>query len=292
MGNLVAARASRKRPGKTTGSNAMFQNAARDFLERVPPLQKTAFAAWVASLKTKNVVLDFAVRKLGYEPHSLSDRGQDKWVIEEIFNGKMGGFFLDLGAADGFSESNTYVLEKRYKWNGICIEPHPVLFDRLVNRYKRSCTVVSCAVDAERGSQEFVLAGQMSGLITEDSDNSEKRRPELIGTARAQGRTRVVETLPLVDLLDRYEAPTQIDYFSFDVEGLETRILRNFNFDKYVFLALTIERPTPELNDNLFRNGYHFVRNSLYDTFYIHESLPNFSEVRRESFQQLPPKSF
>lgn len=269
-----------------------IQNRLRDAVERWPVLRKPAYAAWVVGMKSKNVCLDLAVRRLGYLPRSLSDRGQDRWVINEVFPGKSNGFFLELGAADGFSESNTYVLEKRYGWNGICIEPHPDLFDALVNKYKRSCTCVPKAVDATRGSVEFVLSGQTSGLINDEADNSPTKRADLIDAARAEGRVTVVEALPLAELLDEYGAPSVIDYFSFDVEGLETRILREFPFDRYTFLAITIERPTPELNELLFSNGYHFVRNSLYDTFYVHESLPGFSEIEREPFEQLPLKDF
>jgi len=268
------------------------QNRLRKGLDRWPVFRKPAYAVWVGAMKSKNVLLDLAVRKLGYLPRSLSDRGQDRWIIDEVFPQKTSGFFLELGAADGFSESNTYVLEKRYGWSGICIEPHPDLFDALVNRYKRSCTCVPFAVDSERGSVEFVLAGQTSGLLTDESDNSPTKRPDLIDAARAQGRIKVVEALPLEELLGRYSAPEVIDYFSFDVEGLETRILRNFPFDRYTFLAITIERPTPELNALLFSHGYHFVRNSLYDTFYVHETLPNFAQIKREPFEQLPVKDF
>lgn len=81
-----------------------------------------------------------------------------------------------------------------------------------------------------------------------------------------------------------------IDFFSFDVEGAETRILRNFPFDRWRFLALCIERPTPELNSLLFRNGYLSVRNSRYDTFYVHESLPASATIRRDPFEQIPAK--
>lgn len=269
-----------------------LQNRLRKIVERTPLLRRPAYALWIGLMAAKNFVLDIAVRKFGYVPHRLSDRGQDRWIMHEVFPGKKGGFFLELGAADGFSESNTYVLEKRHQWRGICIEPNPVLFDALVHRYRRTCTCVQVAVDATKGSLEFVLDGQTSGLVTAESDNAPDRRGRRLDSARSGGRVRIVETLPLADVLERHGAPHVIDYFSFDVEGLETRILRDFPFDRYTFLAVTIERPTPELNELLFKNGYRFVRNSLYDTFYVHESLPNFANLLREPFEQLPPKTF
>ena len=59
------------------------------------------------------------------------------------------------------------------------------------------------------------------------------------------------KTKTLEKILDENNAPEVIDYFSLDVEGAETEILRNFNFNKYTFLCLTVERPTPELNNLL-----------------------------------------
>jgi hypothetical protein len=137
-----------------------------------------------------------------------------------------------------------------------------------------------------------VLSGTTSGLVTDESDNSPSRRPQLIDRARARGQVKFVEAMPLEELLDKYCAPRVIDYFSLDVEGLETRILRDFPFNRYTFLALTIERPTPELNALLFGQGYQFVRNSLYDTFYVHETLPNLGRIKRAPFEQLPAKDF
>ena len=33
------------------------------------------------------------------------------------------GYFIELGAYDGITLSNTYLLEKKFKWKVICIEP-------------------------------------------------------------------------------------------------------------------------------------------------------------------------
>lgn len=265
---------------------------ARKLLDRLPFLHSFAYFLFVRYLKTKNWIMEKLVFWFGYVPRSLSDRGQDRWVIREIFDCKVGGFFLDLGAADGFSDSNTYVLEKRYAWSGICIEPNPILYEQLVNHYKRQCICAPEAVDAQKGTLEFVMHGQLSGLNVSESDIGANQRPDILDAARRNDQVIEVETMPLIELLERYDAPEVIDYFSLDIEGLETRIMRDFDFSRYKFLTLTVERPTPELNEILFANGYYFVKNSLYDSFYIHESLPNFDDVPRKPFEQLPSKRF
>jgi hypothetical protein len=48
--------------------------------------------------------------------------GQDLEVVRHYDN-KEGGFFVEVGANDGISISNTYLLETRYNWKGICCEP-------------------------------------------------------------------------------------------------------------------------------------------------------------------------
>ena len=38
------------------------------------------------------------------------------------------GFFIEVGANDGYNQSNTYYLEKILDWRGILVEPIPELF--------------------------------------------------------------------------------------------------------------------------------------------------------------------
>lgn len=261
-------------------------------VEKFPILQKPAYWGYIAMVVAKNRSMRFAMDNLGYEPKSVSDRGQDLWVINEVFAGKRNGYFVEMGAADGFNDSNTYILEKRFGWRGLLIEPNPVNYARIKGASKREATAVPLAVDPVPGKLEFMVDGQRSSLLVDEADNMTDRRAEKLARFRAQGKIVTVETMPLDAIFDRYGSPEAIDYFSLDVEGSETRILRDFPFHRYRFLSMTIERPTPELNEILFQNGYHFVKNSLYDTFYVHESNPRFGQIEKQPFEQLPPKLF
>lgn len=224
----------------------------------------------------------------------ISQKGQDKWVIEEIFKGKEKGFFVDLAATDGVKLSNTYILEKYYGWTGICIEPNPDFYASLIQN--RSCLCVNDCIDSQEKIVEFRFDnGELGGIISDDTDNCIKYRNEQIKKARHEKKTAFLKTKKLDTVLDENSAPKIIDYLSLDVEGSETRILSNFPFEKYIFLALTIERPTPQLNQILFKNNYVFVQNSKlmpYDSFYVHKSIPNFDAIKKEPFSQVPPKDW
>ena len=223
-----------------------------------------------------------------------SQKGQDKWVIEDVFKGKKNGFFIELGATDGINLSNTYILEKYFDWKGICIEPNPEFYSQLL--INRNCICVNDCIDAQEATAEFRFDNkELGGIVGEDTDNCMKYRSQEIKNLRANNQIFILNTKTLQQVLVEHNAPKIIDYLSLDVEGAETRILGNFPFNKYIFLSMTIERPTPLLNRTLFDNGYVFVQNSKvmgYDSFYIHQSIPNFESIEKETFVQVPPKNW
>lgn len=61
---------------------------------------------------------------------SFAQWGQDEEVIQ-YFKGKQLGTYLDIGANDGVTNSNTYALERYFGWSGLMIEPLPNLIDSL-----------------------------------------------------------------------------------------------------------------------------------------------------------------
>lgn len=216
--------------------------------------------SWVE--KYRNFWSNNIIHNVNYRPN-LSQIGQDSWVINEVFYQKKGGFFLEIGSADGIYINNTYLLEKRYDWKGICIEVNPQTFQKL--QVNRKCTCLNVCIDDNEGEVDFILSGLFSGIIDENTDNKQY-----------EGDIIKVKTFPLVDILKKHNAPKIIDYFSIDVEGAETRILRNFPFDEYRFLSLTIERPKEEIQELLLKHGYILIKRIPgMDDFYIHKSIQN-----------------
>jgi FkbM family methyltransferase len=147
-----------------------------------------------------------------------SQAGQDKWVID-FFKEKQDGFFLDIGAFDGVDISNTYVLEKKYNWKGVCIDADPINFEAL--NKSRSCICIHTAISKESKLVNFRPAGA-GGEINEN------------GSLQIQTRT-------LSDVLLEVNAPKTIDYISLDIEGAEYDALLAFPFDEHEFIIMTVE---------------------------------------------------
>jgi len=189
---------------------------------------------------------------------------QDYWVIDDVFDFKKNGFFIELAAGDGIKLSNTYLLEKKYNWNGICIEANNNSFKKL--KANRNCICINACVDDSVKTVKFTPVGKeiIGGIIDSDTDNK-----CLMGS----GKFEYKKTVPLVDIFIEYNAPRIIDYFSLDVEGAEYRVLKNFPFNKYIFLAMNVERPNKQLVELLRKNGYLKVGSNFADKLFIHKDF-------------------
>jgi len=197
---------------------------------------------------------------------TLSQLGQDFWVFGEVFNEKNDGYFVDIGSSDGIFFNNTFLLEKRYQWHGICIEADP-------NSFKDLCIVrhVPCfnaCVDSQEGEVDFIEGFLVGGIIDENTDN--KPSP----TQPYKNNIIKLKTKTLASILDSVNAPHVIDYLSIDVEGSEDRILSGFPFSEYTFRCMTVERPKQPLRDELTKNRYLSIKEiPNLDVFYVHESF-------------------
>lgn len=51
-----------------------------------------------------------------------SQYSQDKFLNENFFKNKKNGVFIDIGAHDGITMSNSFFYEKQLGWDGLCVE--------------------------------------------------------------------------------------------------------------------------------------------------------------------------
>ena len=78
--------------------------------------------------------------------------GQDAWVLEKA---GAGGYFVEAGAHDGVSHSNTVALERHHGWRGLCVEANAKL-RALVTR-RRSCAISGAALAGDDGRAEILF---------------------------------------------------------------------------------------------------------------------------------------
>ena len=55
-----------------------------------------------------------------------------------------GGFFIECGALDGETRSNTLVLEQELGWKGLLVEAGPRNYDTLLTKHRKAWSVQAC----------------------------------------------------------------------------------------------------------------------------------------------------
>jgi FkbM family methyltransferase len=172
-------------------------------------------------------------------------------IYQDIFvyffsNVKRKGFFIEIGAADGVNISNTYLLEKKFYWDGIICEPNPV--HKLSNLINRKAILDTNIIDYKDFNKKYFY---MNDDTFNSSINKNKKYKKKI----------YLKTISLNFLLNKYKCPRTIDYISIDTEGNEYSILRNFNFKKYNVKIFTIEH---NFNNSKRKNIFRIMKKNNY----------------------------
>ncbi|ADQ79284.1 methyltransferase FkbM family [Paludibacter propionicigenes WB4] len=198
---------------------------------------------------------------------------QDKFV-DIYFKKKDNGFFLDIGAYDGVSFSNSYFLEKERGWAGICIEPNPVVFVQLkINRLSQNYNV--CISDTE-GSVVFRKVVGYSEMLSGILEFMDQKHIDRINDECAKYNSNFedirVESKNLNAILKSNNI-RHIDYLSIDTEGAESTIIKSIDLNEINIEFLTIENndSSDELRFYLKDKGYKCIK-SVTDDFFIKTS--------------------
>jgi len=171
---------------------------------------------------------------------AFAQYGQDLWVLRRL-GWLKGGFFVDVGAAEGHVHSNSYLLEKCFGWNGICVEAQPKFVQRL-REVRRRCKIVQCAVTREDSAYVvFNVASEatISGLQQHNEQHAARLDVEPFKV--------LTEGQSLFSILRQHNVSV-VDYLSVDVEGAELAVLQ----------GLGLQRPgAAEVRLVGFENDYH-----------------------------------
>jgi len=203
---------------------------------------------------------------------SYSQIGQDLEVIKS-YNNKENGFFIEIGASDGINLSNTYLLETQYKWNGICCEPIPNNFEKLVKNRPNSICYDKAVYNNSGLTLNFDIANNCD-LLSGISDHIDAHKSYVDNNKDIIQ----VQSISLLDVLHNANAPSFIEYMSLDTEGSEFEILKNFDFEKYTFGLIDVEHNyieprRTEIKNLLLSKGYIYKGENKWDDMYKHNSI-------------------
>jgi FkbM family methyltransferase len=214
----------------------------------------------------------YIARKKSYAQDSEDQKTLD--LIGNVTN------FIDIGANDGISCSNTFLFALNGA-RGICIEPVPSVFSRLKWLYKMNKKVLclNTGISDRAGNTQIVSSGLLS-YIPSTEDKNLKRLLEK--NYAKKKKMIIIKIIPFTDLFKILEFPCNVDLLSIDVEGHEVQVLRSIDFETYSFRLIIIEthaiddsgkvvwihKDREEIEYILKRNNYSPILKTNTNTFY------------------------
>lgn len=189
-----------------------------------------------------------------------------------IYLTKKNGFYVELGAHDGITQSNTKHLELFKGWRGVLIEPSPINYRKLkINRGKRNTLFNLACVSDDFHSSHITMKYSNLMSITLEGESEILDREEYATSGRQywDGEIHNFEAVAetLTNILDAAFAPNEIDFLSLDVEGSEIEVLKGLDFDRYSFAYILVETTNfMKINQLLTKKNYTFITQlSQYD---------------------------
>jgi FkbM family methyltransferase len=218
-------------------------------------------------------VLD-AVRNYG-ATHSYSQCGEDLIVnillLENLKRRQIA--YLDVGAHHPVYLSNTYLFYQR-GFNGVCVEPDAEMCIQIRKKRPRDlCLNIGIGTGNETTADFYTMSTRTLNTFSLE----EARRYESYGSQKIE-KVEKVSLHSMNSIIERYFRPCP-NFVSLDIEGMELKILQNFDFARHrpeVFCIETLtytednsEKKITEVNHLMEQNGYFVYADTYINTIFV-----------------------
>jgi FkbM family methyltransferase len=211
----------------------------------------------------RNLIRLIKLRSYFRKFHSLNKLDETLSVLLPHKN----GYYVEIGANDGISQSNSLYFERKKKWSGILVEPDKHNFRLLTRNRKKRNKFFNCACvsfDFKENFIKFIYSDLMSVTINDKSEFDKVNTHALSGMQFLAKdeiiKTYLVPAMNLESILEKANAPSLMDFFSLDVEGHELEVLKGLNHTKFRFKYILIETSEfATISSYLDNARYHFI---------------------------------
>jgi len=195
--------------------------------------------------------------------------GQPVYIDMVIFKGQVkNGFYIEAGADDFETDSNTLLFEIDHGWQGLLVEPNPTIYPKGLLKQRKAWASTSCLGTQKRPhTTQFTqktVEGGMAGLLPEKNHESYD-----------------MQCFPLYSLLMASGNRT-VNYLSLDIEGAEFQVLQTIPWDKVDIEVISLETnhagevfpgSQEEVREYLTSQGYVLVNTVEIDDIFVRGDL-------------------
>ena len=184
--------------------------------------------------------------------------------------------FLEFGATNGISLSNTFLLEKELNWIGALAEPDTQWQESLQQNRPEAKIIPECIWKKSNEKLNFFSSNEgVLSTLDEFKFSDSESMPANTKERNKSGKNILVDTISLNDVVKKYFDGICPSYISVDTEGSEFEILNSFNLSDYRPAVFTVEHNFTKAQnqiDELMKNNNYlriFRKLTVFDAWYV-----------------------
>ena len=201
-------------------------------------------------------------------------------IYDQYFKNTNNGTFVEVGAYDGRSWSNTCFLAD-IGWKGIYIEPIKQYADSCITTHINNNVIVeNCAIGCVEDTIPIYVRDGLTTLVPEVN----VAHDEMFNGTFSTGSATVVR---LENILRKHGIEYDFDLLVVDTEGYEYEVFQSFSLDEYRPKIIIVELcdihpgygnyPNLQQNakftrDHITNNGYHEIYRDYFKTVFISDN--------------------
>lgn len=162
-------------------------------------------------------------------------------IILDYFRGVKKANFLDIGANDGVTLSNTYALALK-GWNGVCVEPSPEAYIKLLKAHvdRSLVCVINVAIGEYSGIGKLKHSGSHLG-VGDVSLLSTMNEADYNKWSKTTDFEEIEVEVMTIDSLLRISPFQTFKFISIDAEGSDLAILKQMDLTALDCRCICIE---------------------------------------------------
>jgi len=158
-------------------------------------------------------------------------------IYLKYFDYPSSGYFVEVGAYDGESFSNTSCLSDQ-GWNGLYVEPIYEFYLKCLKRHDKNDVIVA---NVAIGLEEKEVKIYQGDTLTTLDKAQVGRYNEIDWSKHISFFETTCDQMRLDTLMNKLEVPKNFDILVVDVEGKESEVFKTFELDEWTPKMLIVE---------------------------------------------------